>query len=324
MQQAEYLLRIPMEKHDDLLFKQLQQAAYVYDGCGNRLLIVHLTHGFNPNDATLRNHLTYLGKSYQTDSVLVLTGNPSYILQQGYHVTMDVFEPRGKDRRHPELTGTWSTMCGNGVRAVARYLLDKGLLSVFIQTRSGNRNIAILPHNQFRVCMGEFTTDAHDLQRYVRGDVTKLFRHQKNVDIANFIFGLNGTREHGIIDGEPHLVVFLNNSLPSVEALMKLCTIVAPAITTNRSYFPQDINTSLVILGEQDGKTQSVIACTFERGVEYVTGSCGTAATVIGSYLLSHNKNIEQVRVQMPGGILTIESDPQNRYYMTGPANPVV
>lgn len=313
-----------MVKQKELTFNQIKNTAYLYEGCGNRLLVVHLTHNFDREDVALRHNLRRLGLLRRADSVLVLTGNPSDVIGQGYHVTMDVFEPRGKDINNPLLPGSWSTMCGNGIRAVSRYLLDSGLINCFIQTRSGNRVVSLLSQNQFRVCMGEFTMLHLDLNRYVRRyDFNQLTIPYPNLHTSNIIVGLNGNRINGSIDGEPHLIIILERNITNMHNLIRLCNSIGPKLTNNRDYFPETINTSIVSIGVTKNNEKSVMACTFERGVEYVTQACGTAATVIGSYLLSQRAELEAVHVRMPGGSLIIESDAKKQYYMTGSANPI-
>ncbi|EKD87601.1 MAG: hypothetical protein ACD_36C00005G0001, partial [uncultured bacterium] len=194
-----------------------------YEGCGNRLLIVHMQKDFSMLDARLRNQLQRLGLEQKADSVLVLTGDPQQSLIQGYHVTMDVFEPRGVDIQHPKLAGSWSTMCGNGIRAVAKYLIDTSNLACYIRTRSGIRITTVLPHNQFRVCMGKLTTRKEHLQKYVRNfHFSELIENR--IRHAEVFVGLNGNPDlDGAIDGEPHMVVFLpNHQNITLKALQKL------------------------------------------------------------------------------------------------------
>lgn len=168
------------------------------------------------------------------------------------------------------------------------------------------------------------TTSRCDLRPYVqRRDFGRLVSPFKNIRVKDIVAGLNGNRENGNIDGEPHFVLFLNNSIATIDELESLCASVGQHITTNRRYFPYGINTSLVVERERVEGAQLVFACTFERGVEYVTRACGTAAALIGSYLLSQQTDLHAVNVRMPGGTLIIESDEQKRYYMTGPANPI-
>lgn len=298
---------------------------YLYEGCGNRLLIVHLNSDFRKNDRRLRYKLHKLGLSKRIDSILVLTGDPNNLLNQGYHVTMDVFEPRGVDSEKHSRLGCWSTMCGNGVRAVTRYLIDQGKLNCVIKTGSGIRTVFVSPNNQFRVCMGTFTMKKRHLKKYVHNFRFMDLIPEKYINrVQTVIAGLNGDiTENGDIDGEPHLVVYLNKKNISKSALIRLANELGKVITGNRDFFPECINSSIVAIFKRKKDELWVNACTFERGVEYVTQSCGTGATVIGSYLLSKNTSVLKINVSMPGGILTIERL-IDKYYLTGSANPLL
>lgn len=299
------------------------KSANLYEGCGNHLLIVHLRSNFSYEDIKMRRKLKQLGLDYGCDSVLVLTGDPQKFTKQGYHVTMDVFEPRGDDPSNPHLAGSWSTMCGNGIRAVSRYLVDKGYIKCFIRTQSGLRTATILPHNQFRVWMGQFTTRRKDMRKYVSNfDFADLLKKLK-VNINNVVVGLNGdTDTSGHIDGEPHFLIFISNKVESIKELTYLVEEIGPLITSNRKFFPEDINTNLISFGKRESDNLKVLACTFERGIEYVTQACGTGATAIGSYLLTKDKHLSIVDVHMPGGRLRIERG-NGGFLMTGPANPI-
>jgi len=296
----------------------------LYEACGNRLLIVHLPREFQHADDGLRRELQQAGLSHKADSVLVITGNPQLVQQQGYHVMMDVFEPRGRDTFRPELHGSWSTMCGNGIRAIACYLRDTHRVKeerFIIRTRSGPREVFSLPDNNFRVCMGRFSDEQSDLARYVHD--FNMIPLQKTVQktgtpMQEIIIGLNGNPDaQGHIDGEPHLVIFVKKEA-SIGQLREWALAIAPLLIADQGRFPEGINISVASIGEKEGKTQHINACTFERGVDYVTASCGTAATVIGSHLLAKDKDPQMIDVHMPGGILHIERDGTDQYYLTG------
>ena len=297
---------------------------HLYEGCGNRLIIVHLQKRFSRKDPRLRSELQKIGLEHDADSVLVVTGDPYKCLEQGYHLTMDVFEPRGTDVKHPKLSGSWSTMCGNGIRAVSRYLMDSESMACYIKTRSGVLATNILAHNQFRVCMGKFTTELKQIQKYVRRFSFNNLLHDRFL-FSEIVVGLNGhPNVHGSIDGEPHAIVFLKDyDNLTLSSLMEMANRCGLEITTNREYFPKCINTNFVLIKTRSEQTISVLACTFERGVEYVTQACGTGATAIGSYLLSKDRRLEVIKVIMPGGELLISRAPDRQYYLTGPANPI-
>jgi diaminopimelate epimerase len=264
------------------------------------------------------------GLACGADTVLVVTGDPRNASAQGYHLAMEVFEPRGSD---PDgLPGSWSTMCGNGVRAVGCYLRNSypGSPSYTVRTRSGTIQVDVLSDNQFNAYMGEFTQSRENLGAYVRdfdfGWIRDLLGHGFSTE--SITAGLNGHRDAaGRIDGEPHLLIVAERGPTDILELVKVANEIGDRISPNREIFPHDINVNLVVSDEAAGETR-LTACVYERGVEYVTGSSGTAATAIGSHFLSRNPEIAHVSVQMPGGRLHI-SRSELGFLLRGPVIPI-
>jgi diaminopimelate epimerase len=299
----------------------------LYNVCGNRLILIHLK-SFSYYDKGFRHYLKDLGIDNGADSVMVLTGNPADREDQGFEVTMDVFEPRGNDSKNPHLPGSWSTLCGNGLRAVAHYLKtnsndDKE--TFIIHTKSGLIYVDALPSGEFQANMGEFTVSQRNLSQYVLDFnfsewIPKKVRGFTIKDIA---VGMNGIKDsYGRINGEPHLVLFMDQHI-NIMDLKKLAEEISPGITINRRVFPDDINTNLAVVKKCEGSTLTVTACTFERGVNYVTESCGTGATAIGSYLLNSNPRIDTVRIQMLGGTVHVTRAENNGFMMRGIAEQI-
>lgn len=303
---------------------QIENNCHLYEGCGNRLLIVHLSN-FNYDDYVFRKSLQKIGLAKKVDSVLVLTGDPKNVNQSGYHVSMDVFEPRGVDLQSSNLPGSWSTMCGNGIRAVARYLIDKESVSVLIKTKSGIRPTTILPTSLYRVCMGQFTADKRDLQKYVSNFAFERFKiSNEKFKLEKIVAGLNGDRgNNNTIDGEPHLMFIFKKGY-QLDDLVNLASKSGLKIIKNRDFFPLEINANFISIQHRNADTLSLFACTFERGVNYVTQACGTGATAIGSYLLSSDKTLSTIIINMPGGALRVERGPKKQFCLTGGANPLI
>ncbi len=355
--------------HQNKFYKIIQEHSEIYEGCGNMLLIVPLEIQKTSRGRSIRNNfflrkaISEFGIQKGVDSVMVLTGTPLEFNEQGYHCSMDVFEPRGQDES--KMAGSWSIMCGNGARAVVRYWLDhaekqrnnrkwQDFLKNMrenpyfqIMTRSGLRTIEILSSSLFKVRMGVFTSKAKDLEKYVNIK-TLDFNHQANIEnvkIPNFILdnikpllfverwsiGLTGNYSHRDINGEPHVVMLINDSIiADLSKLRKIAKAVGPWITKAKELFPQEINTNFVVIKEINKRKKEigVIACTYERGLgdnpsHCVTEACGTGATVVGAVLF-RQMNLDgdyRVKVKMPGGVLIIEKNSHQFYYLIGTAN---
>ncbi len=325
----------------------------VYEGSGNILLIAPLPRSMWLKNFTknrdLRSFLKTLGTKYQVDSVMTLTGQPSRFNSKGYHYTMDVFEPRGSD--NSGLPGSWSTMCGNGLRAISQYMVDKhqissGSTAVKILSKSGLREVKFLQNNEYRVNMGKFTCSRQDLVKYVNLDPnldTDLAGHtlpkvllDQLPSSTNYNFwsiGLSGDRKNRkFIDGEPHMVI-LRTKIKRVrpKRLKSETARVGSIFTKFTKVFPSEINFSLAQIQQIDQVNKLVVvsACTHERGLgnsplNCVTPSCGTGAVAIGAATFSALKLNDSwtLKILMPGGNLVITQRTSN-FFLTGHANKV-
>lgn len=343
--------------------EELPANMHLYEGCGNMLGVVHLDlagyvgdkdewqHNFD-----LRKMLTNWGRQIDSDSVIVLTGDPRRLDEQGYHVSMAVFEPRGDDSAG--LDGGISTMCGNGVRAVAAYIKEfiPDIDEVTIATLSGLRKIKVEKSSNgedlFVVDMGEFSDKSEDLAKYVRvdlvspnpngryldSDVPEEIRDELKdmIDARRWSIGINGDRNgDGKMDGEPHLVVEIpRDQVEDIEDLRRIAVAVGPIITKNRDLFPEEMNANFVVLDGIDEERRFVIwNCTHERNLgadpdHSVTASCGTGSTVAGGIMFKkYIKDSSQiVLVKNTGGDLEIaldKDDGSKNLLMKGSANRV-
>ncbi len=105
--------------------------------------------------------------------------------------------------------------------------------------------------------------------------------------------------------GVPHFVL---EQIPDRE--------LAVALRKVSDFGPPGANITFV----EDVQTDFLKAVTFERGVENWTRACGTGAVAAAMYLQSIQGERESVRVQMPGGLLTIQGARTGvRPFLTGP-----
>ncbi len=342
-------------------FKVEQLVPYLrlYEGCGNMLGIAPITlAGYPPvdnwfEDRQLRNFL-YLwgGQKIHSDSVMVLTGNPNDPNQK-FDFFMDVFEPSGSDNTGLGLPGGISTMCGNGIRAVAAYTRTfKPDISIAnIMSRSGLRTVGIdRERDQYAVNMGGFASGGNDLSQYVRPDLvaqaadgtytnspipTEIRDALKQYipSAATWSIGLTGDRaKDGHIDGEPHIVITVpGEEITDIQQLRRLAVAAGPIVTKAQNFFPCEINANFIVVrGGGNGKL-SVWNCTHERNLgddanHSVTAACGTGSTVVGATMFLHGLALpsQTVEVINTGGNVEISLESQtHNLILTGPANPV-
>lgn len=185
--------------------------------------------------------------------------------------------------------GSVAEMCGNGLRAFVRYLLDSDLVSgdeIPIGTRSGLRTAWPLPDGQIRVSMGPVRLSERRVRITTEGRTCPAI----SVDVGN-----------------PHAVVQLN----SVEELQGLRLLEVPSWEPVEA-FPDGAN---IEFGVATGEREFTMRV-FERGVGE-TMSCGTGVVALAAAMSQgHNGSY---RVKVPGGGLTVELL-DGQAWLTGPA----
>ena len=186
--------------------------------------------------------------------------------------------------------GSPSEMCGNGLRCLARYARDNGLVdrdALTVETGTGIRKILLEEDGASRVEMGPPAFDTE-------------------VEVGGFAF-------LRVSMGNPHAVAFLGSE-DEVEAL-DLGRIGPPI--ENDATFPRKTNVEFV-----HARTPNEIRTRiWERGAGETlasgSGSCAAATAAIRRGLAE-----SPVRVLLDGGIVKIEWSGEARpVFMTGPAD---
>jgi len=188
--------------------------------------------------------------------------------------------------------GSLAEMCGNGVRVFARFLLDQGVATgpvIPIATRAGVRAATLQPDGQIRVAMGPVQL-GRDPVCVRTADGRKFSAVPADV-------------------GNPHAVSFCTD----VERLS-----LHEAPTYDTASFPEGVNLEFV----QRVAAGHLAMRVFERG-SGETRSCGTgvvaAAAVARSAEVDSTSGPAVYRVDVPGGVVTVELD-TDQAYLTGPA----
>ena len=185
--------------------------------------------------------------------------------------------------------GSPAQMCGNGLRVLARYLIEEDLAPrpvMQIATRAGLRTVWEQPGGVLRTGMG---------QALVTGPTW--------AKVAG-----RGFDAVGVDVGNPHVVV----ALPDDVSLESLDLREAPQIDDQR--FTSGAN---VEFWQQDGQDRLNMRV-FERGAGE-TRSCGTGVVAVAIARRSQTGLDNPQTVQVPGGRLGVDFDGQEAY-LTGPA----
>jgi diaminopimelate epimerase len=184
--------------------------------------------------------------------------------------------------------GSSSEMCGNGIRCLARYVKDRGLIegnALTVETGAGVKKVVLLGDGSSRVDMGPPGFGPE-------------------VELHGFTF-------LRVSMGNPHVVAFLGSE-EEVERL-DLKEIGPPV--ENDPLFPERTNVEFVYFRDE----HEVRTRIWERGAGETlasgSGSCAAAAAAVRRSLAE-----SPVRVVLDGGIVEIEwAGDGEPVYMTGP-----
>jgi len=191
--------------------------------------------------------------------------------------------------------GSLAEMCGNGIRVMARYLVDCGLqpAGLFpIDTRAGKKFLSVPESGEISVNMGKVV----EIDDY--SDELEVRHNGKSWSALN------------IDVGNPHAVAFVA-SLDEVGSL-----VLAPDVSPLDA-FPDGVNVEFVEI-LNDGQVRMRV---HERG-SGETKSCGTGVCAVALATTIHQKKRlpAQWTVHVPGGTLKVEIDGHSNAVLTGPA----
>jgi len=195
--------------------------------------------------------------------------------------------------------GSMGEMCGNGARCIARFGYEHGLSgdTACIETTAGKVCGKRIDGALYRVRLN----DPSVLEPYRKIEVSGVSYDCAYVELGS--------------PGIPHAVVLLD-SFDSIEE--NELRSLGRALRYHPS-FPKGANVNFVKLTGES----SVLARTFERGVEDFTLACGTGSGSVAAVLCERGLvSGRNVQVSMPGGelFITLEKDTAvHDIYLTGP-----
>lgn len=204
--------------------------------------------------------------------------------------------------------GSEGSMCGNGIRCVAKYVYDNRLTrktKITVDTLSGVKELQMNIKNDkvdtVKVDMGKPVF----LCKSIPVKFNKRYMINEKIDVLGKTF--TGT---AISMGNPHFVTFVREDLDNMN-IDKIGREIE-----REPYFPDRVNVEFVKIINPNYMKLRV----FERG-SGETLACGTGAcaAVVAAYINGYTKN--KVRVSLLGGDLFIEYDVKTKHvFMTGPA----
>ena len=203
------------------------------------------------------------------------------------------------------IDGSEGKMCGNGIRCVAKYLYDNGLVEktdMTIETLSGVRKLHLTVENGLmsvaKVDMGPAELRPELIPVNLPGESIV----DMQVEIGGGIYPITC-----VCMGNPHAVVFCKNvsELPLSE--------IGPRFERD-SLFPERVNAEFVeVISEKHLKMR-----VWERGSGITLGcGSGACAAAVAAVLNGYCKKGEDIKVSVPGGEVIVNYTDE-AVYLTG------
>jgi len=188
--------------------------------------------------------------------------------------------------------GSLAEMCGNGIRVMARYLVERGHMSegIFaINTRDGIKHLRVPMVGDISVNMGQVVNEGEEITASINSQVWKGY----NISVGN-----------------PHAVVF-------VDDLSGVGPMKEPPVVLPRESYPEGVNVEFVeVTGEHELSMR-----VYERGSRE-TKSCGTGTCAVALAAVLHTKDRLPSTwvINPPGGRLQVSIDAHSNATLIGPA----
>ena len=201
--------------------------------------------------------------------------------------------------------GSRPEMCGNGIRGLAKFVLDRGLVRadpLRVETDAGVKTIRVRTDNgrvrSVTVDMGAPVWDGRQIPVDADGEVI-----ERPLEVAGRTY-----RVTCVSMGNPHCVVFLDDvaGLPLAE--------LGPRFERH-PFFPRGVNTEFIRVVSRERLEMRV----WERGAGE-TMACGTGACGAAVAAARTGRSARQVIVALPGGELEIDWRADDHVLMTGDA----
>jgi len=205
--------------------------------------------------------------------------------------------------------GSWSEMCGNGLRCVAKYVYDKGMVdndSFDIETGAGILAVKVFPENKkaklIEINMGKPILEAEKIP--ILQFSGQVINEEIEVLDRNFAFT-------AVSMGNPHCVIFINDD----ENLDKFPVEKYGHVIERHPIFPNRVNVEFVkVISHNEVKQR-----TWERG-SGETLACGTGASAVLVASLLNQKTDREILNHLTGGDLHLRWDEAGDLYLKGPA----
>jgi diaminopimelate epimerase len=258
-------------------------------GTANDFIYVDAREGFPGDPAALAPRLCDRRRGIGADGLILLLPSTQADCRMVIH---------NADGSRPE-------MCGNGIRGLAKFVHDRGLVRadpLRVETDAGVKTLSLALENgrvaRVTVDMGAPVWDGRRIPVDADGEVI-----DRPLEVAGRTY-----RGTCVSMGNPHCVVFVDDvtGLPLAD--------LGPRFE-HHPFFPKRVNTEFVRVLGRDRLEMRV----WERGAGE-TMACGTGACAAAVAAARTGRAERHAVVVLPGGELEIDWRPDDRVLLTGPA----
>jgi diaminopimelate epimerase len=211
------------------------------------------------------------------------------------------------------LDGSEADACGNGLRCVVRYALEKqivkaGKQQITVETMAGVRRVLLSNDKKptIYVYMGKPILKAMEIPVLVnQSDNTNLkpiMRYPLTVESMELSLNF-------VSMGNPHAVYFIKKTVRDFPLLQ-----IGPKVETH-TIFPRKINFEVAYVLNR----KQIEARVWERGVGE-TLACGSGACAIAVMAYLNREIDDKVDIILPGGTLSVSWDGSGEVLLGGPA----
>ncbi|RLS64027.1 MAG: diaminopimelate epimerase [Planctomycetota bacterium] len=223
------------------------------------------------------------------------------------------------------LDGSEGGMCGNGIRCVTKFAIDRGLATanpLLVETKRGVLSIVWTCGEDGKVCdatvdMGAPMLECAKIPACIEGLSAAAHCVAHSIDLARF--GTPNWFEHARVEPRMTLVSMGNPHVIFDCAQVSKIDLAAVGPNIERcAWFPDRINVHFV----EWTSSNTCVMRTWERG-SGITLACGTGATAVCVAGVL-NGRARSITAQLPGGALLLSwPDDNGSVYMTGSATEV-
>jgi len=206
--------------------------------------------------------------------------------------------------------GSEAQMCGNGVRCVAKYVLDHKITQknpLTVETLAGIKTVQLFKEkglvSKARVDMGK--------PRLMRQEIPMFGKESQVIDELLTTNKGASFQITCVSLGNPHCIIFVDD-FDGIDVAKWGKEI------ERHPLFPERINVHFV----QIHSPSEVTIKTWERG-SGITLACGTGASAACVAGVLNKKTERNIVAHLPGGDLSLEWAKDDHVYMTGPATEV-